>query len=589
MQKPFSFRGLSIQQRLPLLICLLLLCIMVTFSWISYLGLKNAALKTGKDRLRSLTDQLSSMFAQSSQATLAATRLAANQEPIKNCFQSSEPSVKIEALYALRKLRPDSTWVLAELLDRDHKPIIRSSRDSLLPRTNFDSATLSLPLRDSATIGKIFLIRDSMYYPVIAPVSENKLVIGHLVRWRLVLATPKTLERFSQLMGTKAKLYLGNNDGSLWTDLIKPVTYQQMDSSHLQEPVEYTGAGRSRFIAAARPIANTPWLVSVEFPQHVVLDTANRFLRWIVIAGSLLIILGIFVAWAMSRSITRPLNKLTGAATSIANGDYSAKVAVERRDEVGKLSRAFNAMIEQVSKAKHGLEQKIVESAEMNEQLRDLSAYLQNVREDERIHIAREMHDELGQVLTGFKMDVSWLRKKLADNKDPVVQEKLENLISVIDDTVKFVWKLASELRPSILDDLGLVPALEWHIQEFEKRYTIKTAFHSHLPDLDLSPVVATGLFRMFQESLTNEARHSNATKVVVDLNMIGDEIHLSISDNGKGFDASQANKKTLGLLGMKERAAMIGGNLEISSEPGKGTTINITVKPMLGERARVS
>jgi signal transduction histidine kinase len=319
------------------------------------------------------------------------------------------------------------------------------------------------------------------------------------------------------------------------------------------------------------------------------MESANRFLRQIIFIGAILVIIGIFIAWLMSRTITKPLKKLTTAATTIASGNYSAQVAVDRPDEVGELARAFNAMIEQVSKAKDGLEQKIVESAEMNEQLRDLSAYLQNVREDERIHIAREMHDELGQVLTGFKMDVSWLRKKLANSNDPVMIEKIDSMLAVVDDSIKFVRKLASELRPSILDDLGLVPALEWHSQEFEKRYNIKTEFNSAIPDLNIPSVVATGLFRMYQESLTNVARHSNATRVVVKLTINNDELSLSISDDGKGFDISQANKKTLGLLGMKERAAMIGGKLEIISEPGKGTTIIITVKHIVKEQATVS
>jgi len=197
----------------------------------------------------------------------------------------------------------------------------------------------------------------------------------------------------------------------------------------------------------------------------------------------------------MSRSITKPLNKLTAASSAIASGDYSATVAVDRKDEVGKLSRAFNAMIGQVSKARQGMEQKIIETGEVNDQLRNLSAYLQNVREDERMHIAREMHDELGQLLTGFKMDVSSLKRKLTENDDPAIKEKLENMSSVIDEAVKFVRKLATELRPSILDDLGLIPALEWHIQEFEKRYNIKTEFRSDVHQLNISPIVATGLF----------------------------------------------------------------------------------------------
>ena len=589
MKKRFFFRGLSIQQRLPLFICILLLSVIISFSWISYISVKSEALKTGKERLRSLSDQLGAMLSQSAQSALTASRTAANQEAIKKWMETGDPKLEKEAVEHMRKVRLDTTWVLVELLDSNRKPVLRSSLDSTQSFAFLDSLLPASMRRDPDGVGKIYLLRGRMYYAISVPVQSNSQALGYLVRWQRIATSPRTLEALSQLMGSKAKLYLGNNDGSLWTDMIKPVSYQQLNTDHIQELVETYNETGKKIIAMSKPIRNTPWLVSVEIPQQLVLETAAHFLRRLIIIGSILLVIGIFIAWLMSRRITKPLKKLTAATSTIASGNYSATVAVDRHDEVGKLARSFNSMMEQVSKAKHGLEQKIIESAEMNERLRDLSAYLQNVREDERIHIAREMHDELGQVLTGFKMDISSLRKRLADTHDKVVIEKLDYMLSVVDESVKFVRKLASELRPSILDDLGLIPALEWHSQEFEKRYNIKTEFYSELQDLDISSVIAIGLFRMYQESLTNVARHSNATRVVVQLKSINDELSLTISDNGKGFDATQANKKTLGLLGMKERAAMIGGNLEIISEPGKGTTIVITVKHVETEKAVIS
>jgi signal transduction histidine kinase len=589
MARRLLLRGLSIQQRLPLLICVLLLSIMITFTWISYFGVKNAALKSGKSRLYSLTDQLSSMFSQSYQLVMTSTRAAAGQESIKKFLQTPTPEVQTEAMKALQKLRLDSTWVLTELLDAKRQPVLHAGRDSVRISARFDSLWPNFALDNFGSVGKIYLLKDSMYYPIIVPVSDNQQVIGHLVRWRLLATTQKSLEQLSQLLGTKATLYVGNADGTLWTDMIKPVSYEHPDAIKSHEPFEYSGKQGKQFIASAKPIANTPWIVAVEFSRELVLKTANDFLQWIIIAGSVLIAIGIFVAWLMSRSITRPLNKLTAASSAIANGDYSATVAVERKDEIGKLSRAFNTMIGQVSRATQGMEQKIIETSDANEQLRNLSAYLQNVREDERIHIAREMHDELGQLLTGFKMDVSSLKRKLSDTTDPAIKEKLENMTMVVDEAVKFVRQLATELRPSILDDLGLVPALEWHGQEFEKRYNIKTEFLSQVHQLHISPVVATGLFRIYQESLTNVARHSSADKVVISLGVVNNEIILTIADNGKGFDISQANKKTLGLLGMKERATMLGGKLEIASQAGKGTTVTISIKQELPEKLTVA
>src|SRR5690606_8553127 len=144
-----------------------------------------------------------------------------------------------------------------------------------------------------------------------------------------------------------------------------------------------------------------------------ILESANRFLKGIILGGFILLIAGIILAWVTSRNIIRPLNRLTEAASGIAGGRYIYAEGIERRDEIGKLARAFNHMIDEVRDARQGLENKIVETGEINEQLRSLTAHLQNIREEERIHIAREMHDELGQLLTAFKMDISWLQKKL--------------------------------------------------------------------------------------------------------------------------------------------------------------------------------
>jgi signal transduction histidine kinase len=436
-----------------------------------------------------------------------------------------------------------------------------------------------LSARRDTAIGKIYAIRDSMYYPVVRRITTNKQVSGYLLRWRILSTSPKTIEQLSALMGAKAALYIGNEDGSLWTDMIKPVSFYPMNSLQINKAVEQTTTDGKRNLTTVSKINNTPWLVSVEFARQTLLASANRFLRWMIIGGLILLAIGILLAWIMSRNIIRPLNRLTEATSGIAAGNYIPTEGANRRDEVGKLARAFNTMIEQVREARQGLEQKIVESGEMNEQLRNLTAHLQNIREEERIHIAREMHDELGQLLTAFNMDISWLQKRLRPENGDAIFQKLDDMSKLIDDSVVFVRKIASELRPSVLDDFGLIPALEWHSEEFQKRFHIDVEFQTNTKELKTSSLIATGLFRMYQESLTNVARHSNANKVFTRLEVINNMINLSISDNGKGFDIHATDqKKTLGLLGMKERAAMIAGNIRIESAPGKGTTVVITV-----------
>lgn len=222
---------------------------------------------------------------------------------------------------------------------------------------------------------------------------------------------------------------------------------------------------------------------------------------------------------------------------------------------------------------------KVAEEIKNNsELLRELYSYSQNIREEERTHIAREIHDELGQQLTGLKMDLSWISRKLK-TQDEMVTEKLLGTISLIDTTIKTVRKIATELRPSILDDLGLVAALEWHGEEFAKRSHIKVIFTSGLNELPVDPESATALFRIYQELLTNVARHSGATLVETSIYINNDKLCLSVADNGIGFDANDiASKKTLGLRGIKERTSLINGSYEIKSKPGGGTFVLISV-----------
>jgi PAS domain S-box-containing protein len=213
-----------------------------------------------------------------------------------------------------------------------------------------------------------------------------------------------------------------------------------------------------------------------------------------------------------------------------------------------------------------------------HEELRQLATHLQDIREDERTRIAREIHDELGQQLTGLKMDISWLSKKI-NGQAPEINQKLSESLVLIDDTVKTVRRIATQLRPSILDDLGLISAMEWQSEEFEKRFKIITVFKANITVLDIDAEVATGLFRVFQESLTNILRHSKASEVNASLHLEHESLTLQITDNGVGFEVDNiGEKKTLGLLGMKERTLMMGGTYQITSDPGMGTTVLITV-----------
>jgi signal transduction histidine kinase len=217
------------------------------------------------------------------------------------------------------------------------------------------------------------------------------------------------------------------------------------------------------------------------------------------------------------------------------------------------------------------------------EQLRALAAHLQAVREEERTRISREIHDELGQILTSLKMDLRWIERKRAATTSAEVEKgitlKIVEAQKLIDDTIQTVQRIAADLRPSVLDNLGLPAAIRYEAKRFEER----TGIHSTLTLPEEMPVpdrdTATNLFRIFQEILTNVARHAGATAIGVELKEEHGGFALDVQDDGSGISADASSKPTsLGLLGMVERVASLDGTLYIEGTPGRGTKVTVRV-----------
>jgi PAS domain S-box-containing protein len=215
------------------------------------------------------------------------------------------------------------------------------------------------------------------------------------------------------------------------------------------------------------------------------------------------------------------------------------------------------------------------------EELRNLYQHLHSVREQESKRIAREIHDELGQVLTALKMDLSWLLNHLPDHLEykNFVHDKTQTMMKLIDKTIHTVQKISAELRPGLLDDLGLLPAIEWQAQDFQSRTEIRCQFQFRGTDLKVDPDCATSLFRILQEALTNIVRHAGASLVKISLREDTGTIELSISDDGRGITQAQIHSpESLGIIGMRERLRPFGGELRLSGIPGKGTTVKVRV-----------
>ncbi len=210
-------------------------------------------------------------------------------------------------------------------------------------------------------------------------------------------------------------------------------------------------------------------------------------------------------------------------------------------------------------------------------QLQALTSHLQTVREEERTHIARELHDELGQMLSALKMDLARVRGRIPAG-DEALANKTRAMAELIDATLDAVRRIAADLRPVMLDDLGLRAAVEWLLEDFAERYGVGFKLEAALDGYRLDDPRATAAFRIVQECLTNVACHAQAAHVVVILSYRDDELSLTVKDDGKGLEQGGGRRNSYGLVGIRERAAHFGGDMKVVSAPSQGTSVEVSL-----------
>jgi signal transduction histidine kinase len=296
--------------------------------------------------------------------------------------------------------------------------------------------------------------------------------------------------------------------------------------------------------------------------------TLFRSLGWLVLAAGLPLLL----IWIGSDFlIIRPVQSLVRSSLRLSSGDLSVRTGLSPgRDELGRLTVAFDAMAQ-------ALEQRELEGKRATHKLQILSHRLVEVQETERRSIARELHDEIGQSLTVAEMN---LQSALQSSKQANLNRRLEASIEAVERVLEQVHDLSLNLRPSMLDDLGLEPALRWYTNRQASLTGLRTRFKSDPLEGRLEPFIETECFRVAQEALTNVVKHSKATEVNVELRKNGEQLHLRVRDDGVGFDVAALREKavrgaSLGLLSMQERATLTGGGLEFNSGPGQGTEVH--------------
>jgi PAS domain S-box-containing protein len=270
--------------------------------------------------------------------------------------------------------------------------------------------------------------------------------------------------------------------------------------------------------------------------------------------------------------VTRDVTERHKREETLAKAKELLELRVEQRTTVlARLNEELRTEIAERALAEERLRTSL-------DQLRALAARLQSVREEERTSIAREIHDELGQACTAIKMDLALIGRK-ATQRQTRLRAKADSAIQLVDGMIVTLRRIASDLRPRTLDDLGLTAALEWQAQEFESRTRIPCRVTLPREPLVLDAERSTAIFRIFQESLTNVARHACATRVEARLERKANELIFQVRDNGRGFDPEEAKaRKSLGLVGMQERALLLNGELKIEGVPGAGTTMTLRI-----------
>jgi signal transduction histidine kinase len=341
--------------------------------------------------------------------------------------------------------------------------------------------------------------------------------------------------------------------------------------------------GQNRLYAFSRlfsALGNRNAYMLVGVPKNSLFLAADRLLAHNLILLAGVTVIAILATWfGGDLFVLRQVRAMVGAATKLASGDLKSRTGIgQGTGELDLLARTFDDMAA-------ALEQREIQHQQAEEnlrnsrgQLRNLSSHLESVREEERTRLAREIHDELGQALTALKMDIFWLRRHLVNESEPVLK-KIRSMEGLVDATIRTVQRLSGELRPGLLDDLGLAAAIEWQTEEFQNRTGITCEAAVNLQEASLSRDHVTAIFRIFQETLTNVARHAEASRVDVRLDTQGDRLVLEVKDNGRGITESEIkDPKAFGLIGMRERVLALNGECVISGRPGSGTTIVVYI-----------
>ncbi len=321
------------------------------------------------------------------------------------------------------------------------------------------------------------------------------------------------------------------------------------------------------------------WL-AVGVPPDIVTEEPRRNLGWQLLG--LAVTLAAFAAgtwWGIDHYVLHPVRSIEQAARGIASGQVGARSATSRgANELTRLGVAFDEMADALERSLGDTNRALDVVRRSQDRLRILSRALLEGQEAERSQLARELHDEVGQALTAATLNLDALRAG-----ENATDEKVDEALDVVKRALNQVRDLSLDLHPSILDDLGLAAALRWYLGRQAERSGIEVSVDASRLDRRLPKPVETACFRICQEAVTNVIKHAHASRVAVSIGVEDGKVRMTVADDGRGFDVEEAHERTrrqpsLGLIGMEERATLLGGSLEVASRPGEGAEIRVSL-----------